>query len=231
MDNMVNQPNEDYWTWIDAIFMSMPALAKLSAVKGDTRYSEEAYKLYSCTKNTMGLYNASNSLWWRDADFKGGNVYWSRGNGWVLDALVRVLSELPETDAHYNEYKDMFIQMTAALKSCQRSDGFWNPDLLNPNNYGGKETTGTALFAYGMAWGINNGILKSEEYLPCVTKAWNGIIKDSLHSNGFLGWVQGTGKQPSDGQPLSYDNVPNFEDYGLGAFLLAGSEVYKLAGQ
>jgi hypothetical protein len=55
-------------------------------------------------------------------------------------------------------------------------------------------------------------------------------VNDALHDNGFLGWVQGTGKQPSDAQPLGYDVVPNFEDFGLGAFLLAGSEVYKLAG-
>lgn len=231
MDNMVNQSKVNYWTWVDAVFMSMPALAKLSAAEGDTKYSQEAYKLFSYTKNTLGLYNSSNGLWWRDADFKGGNVYWSRGNGWVFAALTRVLDVLPKTDAHYNEYKAMFTKMAAALKSCQRSDGFWNPDLLNANNYGGKETSGTALFTYGMAWGINKGILKSGEYLPCVAKAWNGIIKDSLHSNGFLGWVQGTGKQPSDGQPLSYDKVPNFEDFGLGAFLLAGSETYKLAGK
>lgn len=229
MDNMVNQTAVNYWTWVDAIHMSMPALAKLSVVKGDTKYSEKAYKLYSYTKDTMGLYNASKGIWWRDADFKGTDVYWSRGNGWVIAALAKVLNVLPETDPHYNEYKATFKEMAAALKSCQRSDGFWNPDLLNPENFGGKETSGTALFTYAMAWGVNKGILDSQTYSPCVASAWNGMIKDSLHTNGFLGWVQGTGKQPSDGQPLSYDKVPNFEDFGLGAFLMAGSEVYKLA--
>lgn len=231
MDNMVKQSEANYWFWVDAIFMAMPALAKLSAAKNDTRYSEEAYKLYSYTKDTMGLYNSSNSLWWRDADFKGGNIYWSRGNGWVFAALARVLSVLPESDAHYNEYKTMFKDMAEALKSCQRSDGFWNPDLLNPNNYGGKETSGTSLFTYGMAFGVNSGIIKSEEYLPCTVKAWNGIIKNALHTDGFLGWSQGSAKQPSNGQPLSYGKIPNFEDFGVGVFLLAGSEVYKLAAK
>ena len=51
---------------------------------------------------------------------------------------------------------------------------------------------------------------------------------DALHPNGFLGYVQSTGKQPSDGQPAGYNTVPNFEDYGLGAFLLAGSEICQL---
>jgi hypothetical protein len=62
-----------------------------------------------------------------------------------------------------------------------------------------------------------------------VAAAWNGMVKESLHDNGFLGYVQGTGKQPSDGQPVTYDKAPDFEDYGLGCFLLAGGEVYQLA--
>ncbi len=110
----------------------------------------------------------------------------------------------------------------------QRSDGFWNASLHDPNNYGGKETTGTALFVYSMAWGINNGMLDRATYLPAVIKGWNAIAKESVHSNGFLGFVQGTGKEPKDGQPVTYDKIPDFEDYGLGCLLLAGSEVYKL---
>ena len=227
MDNMAISSSVMHWSWIDAMFMSMPVFIDLSLVKGDTKYSERAYLNYRYTKSE--LYNTSNNLWWRDASFKDGNVYWSRGNGWVFAAHVKALSILPETDPHYNEYKTTFIEMASALKNCQRSDGFWNPDLLNADNYGGKETSGTAFFTYGMAWGINAGILDSDTYLPCVLKGWNGMVTDALHPNGLLGWVQGTGKQPSDAQPLSYDKIPNFEDFGLGAFLLAGSEVYKLA--
>ena len=88
--------------------------------------------------------------------------------------------------------------------------------------------TGTSLFTYGMAWGINNGILSKEKYLPIITKAWNAVAKESVHPNGFLGYVQGTGKEPKESQPVAYDHEPDFEDFGLGCFLLAGSEVYKL---
>jgi rhamnogalacturonyl hydrolase YesR len=119
--------------------------------------------------------------------------------------------------------------MSEALVPIQREDGFWNVSLHDPNNFGGKETTGTSLFVYGMAWGVNNGILPAEKYKPVLVKAWNAMTKDAVHPNGFLGFVQGTGKEPKDGQPLSYDKEPNFEDYGLGCFLLAGSEVYKMA--
>jgi rhamnogalacturonyl hydrolase YesR len=79
-----------------------------------------------------------------------------------------------------------------------------------------------------MAWGINNGILNRKEYLPVITKGWNALAGECLHDNGFIGYTQGTGKQPSDGQPVTYDSMPDFEDYGLGCFLLAGSEVYKI---
>lgn len=100
--------------------------------------------------------------------------------------------------------------------------------MQDPNNFGGKETSGTALFVYGMAWGVNNGLLNAKKYTPVITKAWQAMANDAVHSNGFLGYVQGTGKQPSDGQPVTYESKPDFEDYGLGCFLLAGSEVFKL---
>lgn len=239
IDNMVNSSKSDDWSWVDAMHMSMPVFAKLGVVHNDKKYFDKMYDLYNYTKTkhgTNGLYNPVAGLWWRDKDFdppyttpKGKSCYWSRGNGWVYSALVRVLDVIPHTEAHYQEYLDNFKEMSAALIKCQRADGFWNPSMVDPDDYGGKETSGTGFFVYGLAWGINTGILEREIYLPAVIKGWNGLQNDALHDSGFLGWVQGTGKQPSDGQPLSYNKVPNFEDFGLGAFLLAGSETYKLA--
>jgi rhamnogalacturonyl hydrolase YesR len=118
--------------------------------------------------------------------------------------------------------------MMNALPPLQREDGFWNVSLMDPTHFGGKELTGTSLFVYGMAWGINNKLLDRKKYLPIVVKAWNASVKDCLHPNGFLGYVQGTGKEPKDSQPVTYDSKPDFEDYGLGCFLLAGSEMYKM---
>lgn len=239
MDNMTDDDDNDDWSWIDAIQMSMPVFAKLGVVHNDTSYFDKMYKLYSYSKNqhgTNGLYNPVDHLWWRDRDFdpptttpNGLSVYWSRGNGWVYAALVRVLSVIPENETHRAEYVQDFLDMSEALIAIQREDGFWNTSLVDPNDYGGKETSGTGFFIYGLAWGINNGFLDSASYMPAVIKGWEGMENDALHNNGFLGWMQSTGKQPSDGQPLSYTRVPNFEDYGLGAFLLAGSETYKLA--
>lgn len=237
MDLMMKSGKIDDWTWIDALQMGMPVFAQLGVLYKDNAYYEYMYKMYMHSKNVEGggLYNAKHGLWWRDKDFvppykepNGKDCYWSRGNGWVVAALVRVLEIMPKDAPHRDEYLKTYHEMIKALVPIQRTDGFWNVSLHDPTNFGGKETSGTALFVYGMAWGVNHGLLDQKVYQPIIVKAWNAMTKDAVHKNGFLGYVQGTGKEPKDGQPVSYTNVPDFEDYGLGCFLLAGTEVYKM---
>ena len=239
IDNMLNTGKIDDWWWIDALQMAMPIFAKLGAVYQDTTYFNRMYDMYMYTKTQQGdsgLYNSEDHLWWRDKDFdpphtspNGEDTYWSRGNGWVLAALARVLDVMPDYAPHKEEYITTFKEMAEALIPIQREDGFWNVSLHDPDEFGGKETSGTAFFTFGLAWGVNNGLLTDSVYKNAAVKGWVGMVNDALHEDGFLGYVQGTGKQPSDGQPVTYDKAPNFEDYGLGAFLLAGSEIYKIA--
>lgn len=238
MNMLVNTPQVDDWWWIDAIQMGMPVFSKLGRITGDTKYFDKMWSMYEYTRNRHGdngLYNPKDGLWWRDRNFdppykepNGEDCYWARGNGWVYAALVRVLSDIPADEAHRQDYINDFLAMSKALVKCQRADGFWNPSMHDESNFGGKETTGTSLFVYGLAWGVRNGLLDRVTYLPVLLKAWNAMVKDCVHPDGYLGYMQGTGKQPSDGQPVTYDSVPDFQDYGTGCFLLAGSEVYKL---
>ncbi|HNZ69023.1 MAG TPA: glycoside hydrolase family 88 protein [Prolixibacteraceae bacterium] len=238
IDKMVASDKIDDWWWIDALHMAMPLFARLGTLENDTKYWDRLFEMYLHTRNAeggKGLYNPKDRLWWRDKDFdppykepNGEDCYWSRGNGWVIAAMARVLEENPPSVKHRKEYARMLKKMSAALLKVQREDGFWNVSLHDPGNYGGPESSGTAFFVYGMAWGINHGYLSKTKYLPAVVKAWNGLCKEALHENGFIGYMQGTGKEPASSQPVNYDTIPNFEDYGLGAFLLAGSEVYKL---
>lgn len=239
IDNMVKSDKKDDWSWVDAIQMGMPVFTRLGVVLNDTSYFRKMYEMYAFTKyrhGGNGLFDPQTNLWWRDKDFvfpaykepNGEGCYWSRGNGWVLAALVRTLQLLPKSDPHYNEYLGDYKKMCMALLPLQREDGFWNASLKDPNNYGGKELTGTSLFTYGFAWGINNGFLDKKQFNQSIAKAWNALLKDCVHTNGVLGYVQGTGKEPKEAQPVTYDRIPDFEDFGLGCFLLAGSEVYKL---
>lgn len=240
LDGQMAEGRVDYWTWIDAIQMAMPVYAKMYAVTGERDYLDRAMEMYRWSRDVCGggLLNTKEGLWWRDADYvppykekDGANCYWSRGNGWVLAALVRVMEQLPEKDKAYKELKKDFILMCGSIAACQREDGFWNVSLLSPSTYGGKETTGTSLFVYGICWGIRKGYLKESAFLPVVQKAWNAMANDAVHNDGFLGYVQGTGKDPSAGQPVTYNKVPDFDDYGVGCFLLAASEYYKLLGE
>lgn len=226
------------WTWVDAIQMAMPVFAKLGAMGTSTSYYDKMYAMYENTKTvqgTAGFYSKTDHLWWRDANYdppyvepNGKNCYWSRGNGWVFAALTRVLDTIPATEAHRAEYVADFQAMADALRAVQRSDGFWNVSLMDPTDYGGPELTGTSLFTYGMAWGVRKGVLPAATYQPLVNKAWTAMAS-AVHSNGFLGYVQGTGQQPKDSQPVTFDSVPDYEDFGVGCFLLGGSEVARLA--
>ncbi len=110
--------------------------------------------MYQFTKAShvgKGLYNPVDNLWWRDKDFvppykepNGEDCYWTRGNGWALAALVRVLDIIPANAPHRNEYLTTYHEMENAIVPLQRPDGFWNVSLEDPNHFGGKETSGTA---------------------------------------------------------------------------------------
>ena len=236
LDSQMQTSRNDYWTWIDAIQMAMPVYAKYAKLTGERKYLDYAMRSYKWTRDTLagGLLNKKEGLWWRDKDFvppykekDGNNCYWSRGNGWVYAALVRVMQTLPKNCKEYKYLKNDFILMSKALLKCQRTDGFWNVSLHSPVTYGGPEMTGTALFLYGMAWGVNNGILSHKEYSAAMDKAWKAL-ESCVHENGFLGYNQGTGKEPAAGQPVTFTSVPDFEDYGTGCFLMGATEYYKL---
>lgn len=238
VDAMMATDKIDDWHWVDAIQMALPVFARLGKLYNDSSYYVRMHQMYLFSKykhGGNGLYNTTDHLWWRDKDFvppykepNGQNCYWSRGNGWVLAALVRTMNVLPVNDPRFAEYKQDYLDMMEALLPLQRPDGAWNVSLNDSTHFGGKELSGTALFVYGMAWGMNNGYLSKDKYLAAAVRGWNMLVNDCIRPDGSLGYVQGTGKEPKDGQPVSFDHKPDFEDYGLGCFLLAGSEMYKL---
>lgn len=241
----------DWWTWIDAVQMAMPIYSKMSRLMGDTRYLLYARDCYHWTRDECGggLWNKRHGLWWRDKDFvppykekDGKDCYWSRGNGWVVVALVRTIDDIlsmksafPEAytadvAAFHKTLEADYAAMMKALLKCQRQDGYWNVSLHSPTTFGGPETSGTACFLAGMAWGLRTGRLAAKTYAAPASKAWRALAS-ALHPNGFIGFLQGTGKEPKDSQPVTYTSVPDFEDYGCGCYLLAATEYYKYLKQ
>ena len=253
IDAMLATDKIDDWHWVDALQMAMPIFAQLGSIEKENRYFERMYEMYMYTRDKQGgddrydgkpLFNEQDGLWYRDHRYDPPYMdrvetdkpcYWSRGNGWAYVALARVLHYSPQNVPHKDQYIHDFKSMSEALLKCQRNDGFWSVSLAAPSNTGdsispGPETSGTALFVAGMAYGINEGILDRETYWPAVTKGWNALAKVAVRKkDGLLGYVQGAGSEPEHGQPTLANHVPAFEDFGVGCFLLAAAEVYRLA--
>jgi unsaturated rhamnogalacturonyl hydrolase len=239
IDNMLKTEIVDDWVRVEDLQIAMPIFARLGKIYNNEEYFDRMNKMFLYAKQQeggTGLYSPTDRLWWHDKDYvtpfkepNGEGCYWSRGNGLAISALVRTLQFLPKNNDYRKDYLKILIEILETLSPLQRTDGFWNVSLKDPGNFGGKELTGTALIVYGLAWAINEGELSKKEYLPVVMKAWTGIIKEALNPDGSLGYVQGAGSGPKDGQPVGLDTKSGSDDLAVGCFLFAGSEVYKLA--
>lgn len=238
------------WNTVSDLQMAMPAFAKAGNEEQELDYFKTLAECYIYARDhvaQIGLFNELEGLWWNNKNYlppykepNGENCYWSRANGWAYAALARTLDEIkPDssilTDNEKAElikikslFKNDFIRMSMALLKCQREDGFWNPSLKDNHHYDGKETSGTALIVYGMAWGVRNGLLAPKLFTPAIIKGWNGLTNDAVRPDGSLGYIQGIGQEPKDGQPVTYEKTPENTDFAFGCFLLAGSEIVKL---
>jgi rhamnogalacturonyl hydrolase YesR len=214
------------WWWCDALFMAPPTWVRMYKATGDMKYV--TYLDEEFAKTSELLYDKDAHLYSRDASYlgktemNGQKVFWSRGQGWVMGGLARTLEYLPKDDPAGDRYRQQMREMSAALARLQRPDGTWTSSILDPASYPAPEISGTALITFGMAWGINNGVLDRKTYLPVVTKAWAGMLKH-VYADGRLGDIQQTGAAPSYYKPSASYN------YGVGGFLLAGAELHKLA--
>ncbi len=221
-----DDPAKPLWWWCDALFMGPAVLAKLSRDTGERKYLDFMDREWWITSGL--LYNPKDHLYFRDKSFfaahqaNGANVYWARGNGWVFAGLARVLSEMPADYPTRPRYVAQFREMAQAIAALQGADGLWRAGLLDQAEYTLPENSGSAFFTYGFAWGINAGLLDGKQYKPVVEKGWRGLLAH-VYADGRLGCIQPVGAAPGAFTPTS-----NYV-YGTGAFLLAGSEVYRLA--
>jgi rhamnogalacturonyl hydrolase YesR len=215
------------WSWCDALFMGPPAWVRLWAATGEVAYLNFAIEKW--WKTSDYLFDKDEHLYFRDSTFfdrreqNGGKVFWSRGNGWVMAGLARVLTFLPKDHPSRERFVAQFREMAEKLITLQQSDGMWRSSLLDPQSYPLKETSGTGFYCYAFAWGVNEGLLDPARFKPAALKAWRALA-DCVDSDGKLTHVQPVGMDPK-----SFD-VNNTEVFGVGAFLLAGSEIYRLRG-
>jgi unsaturated rhamnogalacturonyl hydrolase len=219
-------PKRIPWWWCDALYMAPPVWARMYTATGEGKYLDYLDQQWTKTYNL--LYDHQEHLFFRDAAFldrrepNGQKVFWSRGNGWVMGGIVRVLEYMPKNDRRRAAYISLLKEMAGRVKSLQDADGLWHASLLDSQDYPLPEISGSALFTYALAWGINEHLLDKKTYAPVVEKAWRGMLAH-VYADGRIGCIQQTGAAPAHYRPTaSYD-------YGVGAFLLAGSEVRRMA--
>ena len=211
------------WCWSDAIFMAPPAWVALSKVSGDKRYLDHADSEFWAT--TDYLFDKTDHLYFRDSRFikrrseAGQKIFWGRGNGWAFAGIARILQDLPANHPSRPKYEKIFKQMAARIAPLQGQEGYWPVSLLEPQKT--PETSGTGFFVYGLAWGVNHGLLPRAKYGPVIDKGWKALDA-AIEPDGRLGWVQRVGAAPDQ---VGRDDT---QLYGVGAFLLAASEVRKL---
>jgi len=214
------------WVWCDALFMSPPALALATRLTGDRSYAGLMNRLW--WKTTDYLYDREERLYYRDSRFfdrrepNGKKVFWSRGNAWVLAGLARVLQYLPEDHPALPRLRALFQEMARRVVGLQGNDGYWRASLLDPESWPAPEASGTGFFTYALAWGVNEGLLDRVTFEPAVRRGWEALVH-AVQPTGMLGYVQRPGDRPGDTGP------DHTETYGVGAFLLAASEVHRLA--
>jgi unsaturated rhamnogalacturonyl hydrolase len=231
MEYQMSTDAVDYWWWADGLYMVMPVMTKLYKATGNEMYLEKLHEYFSYAKSIM--YDEETGLFFRDAKYvypahkslNGRKDFWARGDGWVFAGLAKVLADLPKDNKHREEYIAIYQKMAASLASAQQPGGYWTRSLLDAEHAPGYETSGTAFFTYGYLWGMNNGYLDKETYLPVVAKSWQYLTETALQENGKLGYVQPIGERAIPGQVVDADSTANF---GVGAFLLAASEMYRL---
>lgn len=209
------KPCQKRWCWSDALFMAPATWATATQITGDPRYL--AYADREVWATVQRLYDPKEHLFYRDSTQIKDHVFWSRGNGWVLAGLARFLEALPSDHPDRRRYESLFKDMARRIMTLQTAGGTWAPSLLNAKG-APPETSGTALFVYGLAWGVNHGLLDLKSTMPVLIRGWSALHA-AIQPDGRLGWVQRIGYAP--------DKVAASDTqlYGTGALLLAGVEL------
>ncbi len=230
MEYQMSTSENDYWWWADGLYMVMPVMTKLYRVTGNEQYLEKLDEYLSYADSIM--YDEDAGLYYRDAKYvypkhksaNGKKDFWARGDGWVFAGLAKVLQDMPKDADQRKKFEKRFTAMATAIAKAQQDEGYWTRSILDPEHAPGPETSGTSFFTYGFLWGVNNGILDKEEYMPTIKKSWQYLTEMALQENGAVGYVQPIGEKAIPGQVVDKNSTA---DFGVGAYLLAASEMYR----
>lgn len=220
--------------WVDSLMMFGVFPARYGTEQNDENLVNFAAKKPRFYAGYMQ--DAKKKLWYHSYWVKKAKhypekeIFWGRGNGWVVASLPMILEYIPK---HHPEYSDIIrtLETTSkALRPLQRDDGYWDTILdTTVKNY--RESSVTALIASGWLRAIRKGYL-CEEYLEPALKAFYAVVDNLEEKNGRICLAEISGPTiPLQVFPLlGYKLVPKGENwsYGIAALIFAAIEYRKI---
>ena len=215
--------------WADDLYMSVPFLVRYSQFTGDQKYLDDAANQFFGFKKR--LFMPEEKIMSHVYDFKYDsktNVPWGRGNGWVVFSMTELLEVLPEDHPKRNDLIELLNTLCEGYLALQDDEGMWHQVLNDHESY--PETSCTSMFIYAFSRGIRFGWLKNpEKYVKAIYKAWKGISKTSVDSNGNVYGVCRGSEFSFIADYYKYELGWNLNDtHGTGIVMLAGIEVIRL---
>ena len=140
--------------WIDDMYMITALQSQAFRLTGDYKYIERAgreMRLYlERLQREDGLFNHAPA-----APFA-----WGRGNGWMAAGMTLNLKYLGSDDPNRAAILDGYRKMIRALIANQRPSGLWGQIVDDAGSW--DETSASAMFAYAIQEGVNNGWLDGD---------------------------------------------------------------------
>ena len=213
--------------WADDMYMSIPFLAQMGKLTGDTSYYDDAVRQVVQISARLFIWNKGLfAHGWSagNADYNP-EFHWGRANGWCLVAMCQLLDVLPEDYKGRDQVLKILRTHIKALAPLQSERGLWHQLLDKPDSY--LETSCTAMFVYSMAHAINQGWISAASFGPVAQSGWNGITTRIGEDGSVNGVCVGTNYGSE--ADFYYARPAKDDVHGYGPVLLAGSEMIKLA--
>lgn len=224
-DGTLARPQPRFGTlWADDMFMSIPFLARMGKLTGDNKYFDDAIK--QVENFNKYLYDPATGLFFHNYysdDQTNGVGHWGRSNGWIAMAQVELLNNLPANHPKRAELIKLLLRQIVGYARYQDQTGLWHQLLDKPDSY--LETSVTAMYTYAVARAVNQGWI-NEKYIAIAREGWKGLAS-KITADGQLQDVC-IGTNMDTDIKFYYTRPTELNDtHGLGALLLAGTEMLK----
>ena len=208
--------------WADDLYMSVPFLARMGKQTGDNKYFD--FAIQQVENFTRYLYDSTTGLYFHcyyNDENMNGVGHWGRCNGWLALAQTELLNDLPADHPKRPELLKLLLRQIVGFSRYQDTSGMWHQVLDKPDSY--LESSATAMFVYTVAHAVNKGWIP-KSYITIAQNGWEGLGRKVTADGQVQDICIGT--NIAEDIRFYYTRPRETNDtHGLGAFLLAGTEM------